>query len=107
MSKMNIPKGPTAGLSVSGTNARGPQLCGVAAMVGNDALRFTSYPVTTYAPADLHTKDLVLDSCLSGGYITFLRDEASCAYQVVGFDNSANYVPRGRPESRASWLGKV
>ena len=39
------------------------------------------------------TKDLVLDTCLSNGYIKFLRDEAACAYQAVGFDNSANYVP--------------
>ena len=39
------------------------------------------------------TKDLVLDTCLSGGYIKFLRDEVGCAYQAVGFDNSANYVP--------------
>ena len=39
------------------------------------------------------TKDLVLDTCLSNGYIKFLRDEAACAYQAVAFDNSANYVP--------------
>lgn len=227
--KMKIPMGPTAGITVSGTNSRGQFFCGVAAMVGTppkDALLFMSYPVTTYAPADLHTKinteklaqeigfpvgvnaarfvtcdemsflsseivdfhgvkcswvetmdvaemmhalhnndykpvtgnrytkfvykagkaiyllrqpdgkcwvmqdagnevikdlnvdnleqvgtynknlpagwkfetkvitkDLVLDTCLSGGYIQFLRDEAACAYQAVGFDNSANYVP--------------
>ena len=38
-------------------------------------------------------EDLVLDTSLSGGYIKFLRDEVGCAYQAVGFDNSANYVP--------------
>jgi hypothetical protein len=230
--KFKLPMGPTAGLSVSGTNSRGQYFCGVAAMVGTppkDALLYMSYPVTTYAPADLHTRidtkklgeelgvpvgvnaarfvtcdemsylsseivsfhgvrcawvetmavaemqhalhnndykpvtgnrytkfvykagkpiyllrqpdgkcwvmqdagsevikelnpdslhlldqvgqynknlpagwkwerkvitrDLVLDTCLSGGYIQFLRDEASCAYQAVGFDNSANYIP--------------
>ncbi|WP_137896401.1 hypothetical protein [Ramlibacter sp. 2FC] len=39
------------------------------------------------------TKDLVLDTSLSGGYIKFLRDEVGCANQAVGFDNSANYIP--------------
>ena len=38
-------------------------------------------------------KDLILDTSLSNGYIKFLRDEVGCAYQAVGFDNSANYVP--------------
>jgi hypothetical protein len=44
-------------------------------------------------PKPMITKDLVLDTCLSNGYIKFLRDEVACAYQAVGFDNSANYVP--------------
>ena len=37
--------------------------------------------------------DVGKDSMCSHGYIKFLRDEVGCAYQAVGFDNSANYVP--------------
>jgi hypothetical protein len=38
------------------------------------------------------TKDLVLDfACLVATSIS--SDEVGCAYQAVGFDNSANYIP--------------
>jgi len=91
MSNMKFPTGPTAGIRVSGTHSRGQYFCGVAALVGTppkDALLFMSYPVTTYAPADLHTR---IDTKKLGeelGVPVGVNADLSS-----GFDNSANYVP--------------
>ena len=92
MSNMKFPTGPTAGIRVSGTHSRGQYFCGVAALVGTppkDALLFMSYPVTTYAPADLHTK---IDTKKLGeelGVPVGVNADLSS-----GFDNSANYTCR-------------